>query len=294
MSESKIGIVTVLFNSAPVLKEFFETLNIQTYKNFVLYAVNNSSPDNSLELTKEYSKECFFETIIIDSPENVGVAEGNNLGIKKALEAGCTHILLSNNDIVLEKDTIEKLFSKHIELNADLSVPKIYYAGTNKLWLGGGYFNKIRFTGMHTGILEEDKGQYNEIKCITYAPTCFMIINSQIFDEVGFMDKKYFVYYDDTDFVYRCIFEKGKKLIYIPESTLQHKVSCSTGDESDFSIKYLHRNWIYFARKFNKHFYLFYVECMLFHLTIRNFKLRKNRHKWNLMYKSFKEGFKYR
>lgn len=293
MQEDKIGIVTVLYNSAPVLKDFFETLNIQTYKNFILYVVNNNSPDNSLELVNEYSKNVFFKTVVINSKENVGVAAGNNLGIKKALEDSCAYILLSNNDIVLTPITIENLFKKHNELKADLSVSKAYYYGTNKLWLGGGYFNKIRFTGMHIGINEEDSGQYDECKEITYAPTCFMLVNSSVFKEDLLMDEKYFVYFDDTDFVYRCIFLYHKKLFYIPDSSIQHKVSCSTGDESDFSIRYINRNWIYFARKFHKQFWLFYLECIMFHLTIRNFKLRNNRHKWNVMLDAYKEGLKY-
>ncbi len=49
----KIGIVTVLYNSESVLSEFFETLNRQTYKNFVLYVVDNLSPDGSLDLSKK-------------------------------------------------------------------------------------------------------------------------------------------------------------------------------------------------------------------------------------------------
>ena len=35
MDNKKIGIVTVLYNSEPVLEDFFRTLNEQTYKNFI-------------------------------------------------------------------------------------------------------------------------------------------------------------------------------------------------------------------------------------------------------------------
>ena len=48
MSEGKIGIVTVLYNSEKVLQDFFISLNTQTYKNFILYVIDNNSPDNSL------------------------------------------------------------------------------------------------------------------------------------------------------------------------------------------------------------------------------------------------------
>lgn len=290
---NKIGVVTVLYNCEGVLEEFFQTLNSQVYKNLELIVVDNLSKDNSLSVSKTLAKQVTFPTYFIENNSNLGVAAGNNQGIKLALEHGCDYVLLSNNDIVLQPDTIKTLLEEHIKYNADLSVPKIYYADVNKLWMAGGYFNKTRFTGMHTGINEEDKGQYDSVKKITYAPTCFMLINSEVFESVGLMDEKYFVYFDDTDFVYRCVYLNNKTLYYIPASTLKHKVSYSTGEESDFSIKYLNRNWIYFARKFNKKFYLFYIECILFHLTVRNLKLRYNRHKWSLMLHSFMDGFNY-
>ena len=43
MNNKKIGIVTVLYNSESVLDDFFRTLNEQTYRNFVLYLVDNNS-----------------------------------------------------------------------------------------------------------------------------------------------------------------------------------------------------------------------------------------------------------
>ena len=43
MSEGKIGIVTVLYNSEKVLQDFFISLNTQTYKNFILYVIDKVS-----------------------------------------------------------------------------------------------------------------------------------------------------------------------------------------------------------------------------------------------------------
>ena len=63
------------------------------------------------------------------------------------------------------------------------------------------------------------------------------------------MDEVYFVYYDDSDFLWR-VRKHHKKLIYVPTSTLYHKVSVSTGgSESSFSIKYSNRNQIFFIKK---------------------------------------------
>ena len=128
---SLIGIVTVLYNSETVVEEFFETLNNQTFKDFVLYVVDNNSPDNSLEKSKKLAKNCFFKTIFIENSDNYGVAKGNNIGIKKSLEDGCDYVLLSNNDIYLENNTIELLLKNVKNDNAKLAVPKIYYYNCN-------------------------------------------------------------------------------------------------------------------------------------------------------------------
>ena len=41
------------------------------------------------------------------------------------------------------------------------------------------------------------------------------------------MDEKYFVYYDDSDFIYRTN-ESGYKIVYFPKAVVGHKVSIST------------------------------------------------------------------
>jgi len=46
---SKIGIVTVLYNSEKVLEEFFLSIDCQNYKNFILYIVDNSPSRQSKE-----------------------------------------------------------------------------------------------------------------------------------------------------------------------------------------------------------------------------------------------------
>jgi len=63
------------------------------------------------------------------------------------------------------------------------------------------------------------------------------------------MDESYFVYYDDTDFIYRAV-NKGYKIFYMPDLEVMHKVSSSTGgSESLFTIYYTNRNRVYFLRK---------------------------------------------
>ncbi|WEK71699.1 MAG: glycosyltransferase family 2 protein [Candidatus Chryseobacterium colombiense] len=288
MSE-KIGIVTVLYNSESVLEEFFETLNTQTYTNFVLYVVDNLSPDNSLLLSEKLASNYEFETVIIKNNANYGVAKGNNIGIGRAIEDQCDLILLSNNDIAIENEALIKLLTGLHEHNADMAVPKIYFYGTNTIWAVGGGYNKRNGITVQYGQEEEDNGQFNLDKQVTYAPTCFMLIKKEVFDSVGMMDENYFVYFDDTDFVYRAL-NKKKKLWYISDSIIQHNESTSTGKMSDFSVRFLWRNLIYFALKNYHSFYATYVVVYNFFYILIILYFRYSRHQWLVALKAYKEG----
>lgn len=290
MSEH-IGLVTVLYNSEFVLKQFFESLALQRYTDFELIIVDNMSSDNSLDLSKKFAAEMPFNCFFIENKENLGVAKGNNQGIELALSHKCTKILLTNNDIVLNNDTIQNLYEGHISENADLSAPKILYEGCNKIWYAGGYFNRLKGTTTHNGYGKDDCGQYDFNKRVQYAPTCFMLINSDVFDKVGMMDEKYFVYYDDTDFVFRCVKYYRLSLMYIYSSSLQHKVSFSTGSDSPFTLRYMFRNRIYFSKKHNNFSLVYYVINVLYHSIIRRIKLRNNVENYKIISDAMKEGW---
>ena len=287
MENGKIGIVTVLYKSETVLEDFFRTLNEQSYKNFILYVIDNKSPDNSLNKSKELAKSVWFETKFIENDDNYGVAKGNNQGIEAALKDGCDYVLLSNNDVVLKPDTIEKLYIGLVENNSDMAVPKIYFYGTNLIWMAGGKITWYNGFIKHFGYKKEDRGQFDRCNKTYYAPSCFMLIRREVFATIGMMDEKYFVYYDDTDFVYRA---RNKKLVYIYSSILEHKESISTGINSDFTIYYLFRNRIYFAKKHRCFFYIFYIENLWYHYLIRSLKMINNRHQWKLILRAMQEG----
>ncbi|MBE5215360.1 glycosyltransferase family 2 protein [Pectobacterium quasiaquaticum] len=244
----KIGLVTVLYNGMEVLPDFFASLAVQTYKNFILYVIDNSPNNDALNLAKALSEEYKINSIFINNNENLGVAAGNNIGIKLSLKE-CDYTLLLNNDIDFKNNTLSDIVSFSCKNKEYLVAPKIYYAGTNKIWMAGGDISSFKGCTSHRGDKEEDLGQYNNTEHVAYAPTCFMLIDNKVFHDIGFMDEKYFVYFDDTDFIYRAKLY-GYKICYYPKVYINHKVSFTTGgDDSPFSIFYSNRNRFYFIKK---------------------------------------------
>ena len=288
----KTGLVTVLYKSDSVLEGFFKSIAAQTYRNYILYLIDNSASEASYELIKKISEQYPVTACRhIKSDGNIGVAAGNNTGIHAALADGCTHVLLLNNDIEVEDSyAIDKLVSLCGQ-GESMIAPKIFYYDTRRLWMAGGYMDNWRALGVHYGYGKKDSPKYNVGKYISYAPTCFMIISKEIFEKVGLMDEKYFAYYDDTDFVLRAT-RAGFKLYYEPSVSILHKVSSSGGgDLSAFYIYYSNRNKIYFIRKNLKGFKRFFA--ISYTLTARIFFwLKFNKAQKRELVRGLKDGFK--
>jgi len=250
MKSPKLGLVTVLYNTPEVLEDFFISLACQTYKNFILYVIDNSSKPESLRLARELAAQYGIETTFIDNQgNNVGVAAGNNQGIKAALVDGCEYVLIINNDLLFETpDVFDKLMQ--VAINGESLVsPLILNYPEGKLWYAGGHFDEYRALAPHEhfGMSQELIKNFDDYHA--YAPTCFLIVNSDVFRNVGIMDERYFAYYDDTDFLYRT-HTAGYKVKLQQSVVISHKVSVSTGGElSYFGIFHLTRNRIYFAKK---------------------------------------------
>jgi|HubBroStandDraft_5_1064220.scaffolds.fasta_scaffold22879_2 GT2 family glycosyltransferase len=244
---AKVGVVTVTYNSGPVLDLFLQSLSSQTYDNFVLYAVDNASRDTSVAQLRAWGDP---RLRIIANTANVGVAEGNNQGTRSALAEGCSYVLYLNNDIEFERDTFAILFNEIDDLGCDLLAPKILYEDRIRIWSAGGGFSAPKgYLGFHTGADEPDSGQFETARRIEHSPTCCLLVRRAVFERIGLMDERYFVYQDDSDFSFRA-WKAGLIMFYTPRARIFHKVSYLTGGASSaFSLRYNARNHVYFMLK---------------------------------------------
>jgi GT2 family glycosyltransferase len=287
----KIGVVTVTYNSGHVLQEFFDSLAAQIHRNFVLYVVDNASKDQTPELTQRRTD---LPGVLIANAENLGVAEGNNQGIRAAIAGGCECVLLLNNDTVFPADFIAQLYAGLDRHRCDMTTGKMYYHDRpDVFWCAGGHFQpKLGYRARHDGQHQKDVGQYDQPRRVTYVPTCCLLVRRSVFDRIGLMDSRYFVYSDDVDFLYRCL-KQGLSLWYVPEAKLWHKVSSLTGgDSSAFALQYMTRNRIYFLRKNMPHVLALYWYIWIQTRSFLAFLSGRNSYsKWNVRRNAAKEGW---
>ena len=70
-----------------------------------LFVVDNASSDGSAD----YVQEHFPKALLVRNGENLGFAEGNNIGFRHALVKGYDYVYLLNQDAWLEPDTLGDL-----------------------------------------------------------------------------------------------------------------------------------------------------------------------------------------
>ena len=299
----KIGLVTITYNSADVIRGFLESTFSQTFQNFIIYIIDNNSQDNTIEILKENTDS---RIELVKNKENVGVAKANNQGIELALKDNCTQVLIINNDVEFEKQLFEKMLQIQKDKNCSLVVPKMmYFNNPDYIWYAGSDFIKKKgFIPIHKGIQQKDISQFDGVYPVEYAPTCCLLVKKEVFQDVGMMDEKYFVYFDDTDFSYRVLKDGRHKLFYFSDTKFYHKVGSLTKSvekekkreyRGDFFIKQNTRNHIYFLKKIGSIYAYLFILFLFFKNNIKfiiNPNFRKNFHTWKLINKSYFEGLR--
>jgi hypothetical protein len=297
----KIGLVTITYNSADVLRPFLDCVWRQTHNNLVLYVVDNASQDATCSILE---KENDLRLQIINNSTNFGVAKANNQGIESAIADGCDQVLIINNDVEFETTLIEKLLQVQAEKSCSLVTPKMmYFDNPNHIWYAGSWFIKKKgYLPLHRGMKQLDEGQYDEIVEVEYAPTCCLLAKKKVFQDIGLMDEKYFVYFDDTDFSYRVWKDRRHKIFYYPDIKFYHKVGSLTKSfhkeeakifRGDFFIQQNTKNHIYFLKKIGGLFAYAFIVWLFFKNNIKflvNPQIRKNFKTWLLINKSYFEG----
>jgi GT2 family glycosyltransferase len=298
----KIGVVTVTYNSSAVLDDFFKSIESQDHSDFLLYVVDNASTDDTISKVEKWN---FKSKTLLKNKNNLGVAAANNQGIKLALKADCDFVMLLNNDTVFEDSLLSKLIRSYHIYGSSILVPKMnYFSPSNTIWYAGGFYNRKKaFLNFHRGQGEIDHNQYNENDTVEYAPTCCALIHQSVFVDVGLMDEKYFVYFDDTDFFYRVLAHGRHEARYIHDIHFLHKIGSLTQSRNenkpqkygDFFIQQNSKNHVYFLRKQKTWLAHINLVYLWFYLTLRFFISNRFEKKWRVFYLiqlSYFKGFK--
>ena len=207
---------------------------------------NGSTKDEASVLQAKYP-----HIKAIRSDKNIGFAGGNNLGIK---EAQGKYLYLINNDTVFKKFNPQVLI-KRLEVSPKIGMvcPKIRFAWDNNPIQFAGYtpLSPITVRNKAIGCGEEDKGQYDAAHQTPYAHGAAMMLKREVTEKVGLMPECYFLYYEELDWS-MMITRAGYEIWYEPASTIYHKESQSTGQNSPLRTYYITRNRLLLVKRNSK------------------------------------------
>jgi len=187
--------------------------------------VDNASGDDVESL-----KMNFPHIKIIKSPDNPGMGEGNNLGMKNAYG---NFFLILNPDTYVEKNSIKILF-QHMKnnprigaigpklLNPDgslqfscLRFPKIYLPAMRRTFLG-----KFFKTELNRFMMADFS--HNEVREVDWMLGSALMIRRGVLDKIGpAFDKRFFMFFEDTDLCRR-VKTAGFAVTYLPSAVAVH------------------------------------------------------------------------
>jgi hypothetical protein len=266
-NKPKISLIILAYNGIDLTFDVLDCiskLNIEGM-DIETIVVDNASKDDTVKRLDNYTLSN-MEFKLIENSENLGFAEGNNVGIRDAIKRGSDYVVLLNNDILFPENFIYELV-KTIKKDPKIGIvsPKMYFAKgfefhkdrykENELgkviWYAGGVIDKGNVYSEHRGVDEVDKGQYDIEEETDYGNGAAILISAKLIDEIGYLDKSLFLYWEDADFSQRAK-SKGWKVIYTPNTFIWHKVSVAAGGPGGETNDYfLTRNRLVFGFRYS-------------------------------------------
>lgn len=223
-------------------KACLDSLAAQDYPALSVLLVDNGSPDGSgPRLHARYPKVGYLQT-----GQNLGYAGGNNRGMKQAVDDGAEYVLVVNNDTVLERSCVTELVKavrgeESIRTGA-VGAKILRYDAPDRIWFGGGEFDRLRAIGRHLGENLVDRNPAErDTRRVTFLTGCCLLIPAETLRTVGVFRDDFFAYCEDVEFCLR-VSRKELRLVYAPAARLRHRVPPVDALPSPTQIRLRDRN----------------------------------------------------
>lgn len=251
-----VAIVIVNWNSFDVTAQCLESLKSLDYPNFQVVLIDNGSNDGSGRKLKSE----FPEVTLIESHNNLGFTGGNNLGIQYALDYGHDLVMLLNNDTIVTPTFAGILIERLTSEGLVAIQPKIMFNYDRSIiWNAGGKFLSFLSLPKTRGEGLKDDGRFDSLRYTDWITGCCFLIQADTIREIGLLDDKFFIYYEDTDWSLK-LRQLGIQLGFEPSAVIYHEAGMSDknrdkhgeGNVSPFAHYQGVRNHLFIVRRYAK------------------------------------------
>lgn len=256
---NSLSIVIVTWNSAHEIRDCVNSITASGFKNdYEIIVVDNNSTDGTPALLDELQQEeQALNVAHID--KNMGYTWACNYGIKASVYE---NVLLLNPDTQIIGDALQKLVSV-------LNSKEKYGAAAPQLLNDDGsiqhsvrtlpsykdmFFEMSLLSSVFSGskYFARWKMKYfphNETAEVEQPMAAALIVKKKILDEVGNMDERFKMFFNDVDLCKKII-DKGYKIIFYPEAKIRHSKGVSIYKDRANMIKVWTKDALAY---FNKH-----------------------------------------
>lgn len=219
-----------------------DALQQTTYPNLTIVVVDNGSTNNSVEQIQMVHPEI----LLLQTGKNLGFSTGNNHGIRYGMEHGADYVWLLNNDTEPTPDALSAMVKTAEENPAFGEVGSVLWhmetPGTMQAW-GGGCVNTWIGYSWHAVKPTEDQG-------LDYLSGASILIRRHALEQVGLLDERFFLYWEDSEFSFR-LRKYGWKLGVAADSNVRHKVNASTAGNRPLLDRYFTTSGILFLKLYS-------------------------------------------
>jgi GT2 family glycosyltransferase len=201
-----------------------------------IYLINNYPADGSGPGLRHFLDESGIDFRYIEPGFNAGFAGGCNIGIRAALEDGCSHVVILNNDTIVEPGFVPEITRLAAVHEGEVLAGRVTDATTGNPSHNIGRISPI--TGRVRHIL--DAGFRGDVDFVS---GCLMVVPRAAFETCGIFDEGLFMYCEDLDLCLR--FKRhGIRIRYCPSFGVRHDSSASVRKARLPKEYYIQRNQI--------------------------------------------------
>lgn len=248
MLERPVYIVIVTYNA-----ENFIRACLSSCVGYEVIVVDNASSD---ETVKIISME-FPDTVLLEMSENLGFGKANNIGIKYALECGCDHVFLLNQDAYLQQGTIPKLMEMQGNFPEYGILSPVHLNGSGMAMDIA--FKNYCLQSEDLSVVAEIEGgnPKRELVELPFVNAAAWMISRQALEIVGGFNPLFFMYGEDDDYCHRMQYH-GFKIGVVTRVFIRHdrehrRVETPEPFSEGYFENRMRRHLIRFANPLNSH-----------------------------------------
>lgn len=245
-----VSVIVLNYNGLQHLEACFTSLSQLDYPQdrVDLVLADNASSDGSVN----YVREQFPQVRIIQFDENHGFCTGNN---RAASQSQAEFVAFLNTDMRVDPHWLQGLLeSINSEPDAVCAGSKIMNWDGSRLDFGGTLLQFLGH-GRAAGYQDPDLDAHDHLRYILAPCGGAMLINRQVFDQVGGFDQDFTAYFEDVDLGWR-LWILGYKVVFAPQSISYHVHFGSFSKLPEAKLQYLYeRNALYtIIKNYEQHY----------------------------------------